>query len=173
MKSIASLYSKYFWDLNEKALKETGKILKDFQHPQFAARLVTLLSRCDRPKELFSLIPKQDFVEFWPKVRSYWLKRGQASDFRAWWETIYEQLLEKYRAKQKHPRGRPSTLFLKIGKLIKEARIQKGLSQRELAFRIGMRQPDISTIEKGEKNITLGTLVRLCNTLGIKRLEFD
>lgn len=165
--------SKYFWDLNERALKETERIIRNPQHPKFVVRLVTLLSRCDRPKELFSLISKQDFIEFWPKARSYWSKIAQAPDFRAWWETVYEQLLEKYRAKQKQPKGRASALFLKIGRLIREARVQKGLSQKELAFRIGMRQPDISTIEKGEKNITLGTLIRLCNTLGIKKLEFD
>jgi DNA-binding XRE family transcriptional regulator len=165
--------SKYFWDLNERTLKETERIIRNPQHPKFVVRLVTLLSRCDRPKELFSLISKQDFIELWPKARSYWLKIAQASDFRAWWETVYEQLLEKYRAKKKQPKGRASALFLKIGRLIREARVQNGLSQKELAFRIGMRQPDISTIEKGGKNITLGTLIRLCNTLGIKKLEFD
>ena len=165
--------SKYFWDLNERALKETERIIRNPQHPKFVVRLVTLLSRCDRPKELFSLISKQDFIELWPKARSYWSKIAQASDFRAWWETVYEQLLEKYRAKRRQPKGRASALFLKIGRLIKEARVQKGLSQKELAFRIGMKQPDISTIEKGEKNITLRTLVRLCHTSGIKKLEFD
>jgi DNA-binding Xre family transcriptional regulator len=166
-------FSKYFWDLNERALKETEKILKDSRHPKFAARLVTFLSRCDRPKELFSLVSRHDFIEFWPKVRSYWLKIARVSDFRAWWETVYEQLLEEYSARQKRPKGKTSALFLKIGRLIRKARVQKGLSQRELAFRVRMRQPDISTIEKGEKNITLETLIRLCKTLEIKKLELD
>ena len=163
--------SKYFWSLNKKALKETEKILKDFQHPKFAARMVTFLSRCDQPKELFSLISKEEFIKVWPKIKSYWLKIASTSDFRAWWETIHEQLLEEYRNKQKRPKGKSFALFLKIGKLIREARIEKGLSQRELAFKTGMKQPDISMIEKGKKNITMETLTCLCKILEIKKLE--
>jgi transcriptional regulator with XRE-family HTH domain len=44
---------------------------------------------------------------------------------------------------------------------ISDARIQKGLSQKQLALRIGMKKPDISRIEEGKKNITLFTLIRL------------
>jgi len=169
--SVRMNISKYFWDLNRQALRETGKILKDSRHPKFAARLVTFLSRCDRPKELFSLISKYEFIEVWPRVRSYWSKITARSDFRDWWETIYEQLLQEYKLKQKKPRGKSSALFLKIGRMLREARLQKGLSQNELAFRIRMRQPDISMIEKGKKNITLETLTRLCKILEIKKLE--
>jgi hypothetical protein len=135
--------SKYFWGQNKQALKETEQILKNPHHPKFAARLITLLSRCDQPKELFSLISKREFIEVWPKLRSYWLKIEPRSDFRAWWESIYEQLLHKYKLKQKKPKGGSPALFLKIGRMIRETRIEKGLSQSELAYRIGMRQPDI------------------------------
>jgi len=55
--------------------------------------------------------------------------------------------------------------------MIKEARVQKNISQKELALQTGMRQPDISMIEEGRKNITLQTLFRLCKVLGIKRIE--
>ena len=163
--------SKYFWGLNEKALRETEVILKNPRHPKFTVRLVAFLSRCDNPKELFSLISKEDFIEVWPKVRTYWLKITPRSDFRAWWETIYEQLLQEYSYKQKRVKGKPSVLFVKIGKMIREARLQKGYSQNELAFKIGMKQPDISMIEKGKKNITLETFACLFKALGIKRLE--
>ena len=163
--------SKYFWSLNKKALKETEKILRDFQHPKFAARMVTFLSRCDQPKELFSLISKEEFIKIWPKIKPYWLKISPASDFRAWWETIYEQLLEEYRNKQKRPKGESPALFLELGRLIRETRVEKGLSQKELAFKAGMEQPDISMIEKGKKNVTLETLASLCKILQIKKLE--
>ncbi|MBU0549493.1 MAG: helix-turn-helix transcriptional regulator [Candidatus Omnitrophica bacterium] len=56
--------------------------------------------------------------------------------------------------------------------MVREARVEKGLSQSELAFRIGMKQPDISMIEKGKNNITLETLTRLCKVLEIKKIEF-
>lgn len=164
--------SKYFWGLNEGALKEAGQILRNPQHPKFPARLVTLLSRCDQPKELFSLISKRAFIGVWPRVKSYWSKIERKSDFRAWWEAIYEQLLQKYNLKQKRPAGSSPALFVKIGRMFREARIEKGLSQHELASRIGMKQPDISMIEKGRKNITLETLARLCKILGVQKIEF-
>lgn len=164
--------SKYFWGLNRQALKETEQILKNPQHPKFAMRLVTFLSRCDRPKELFSLISQKEFIEAWPRVRSHWAKIEPRSDFRAWWEAIYEQLLQEYKLEQKKLKGGSPALFSKIGRMIREARVEKGLSQKGLAFRIGMKQPDISMIEKGKKNITLDTLARLCKILEIKNLEF-
>ena len=163
--------SKYFWELNEKACKETERILKNPAHPQFPAKMVVLLSRCDRPAELFALIPKDKFVEAWPKIRVYWIKHARQSDFRDWWETIYEQLLGKYKFKHKGPKGKPSTLFSNIGRTIREARIRKGLSQRDLSLIIGMKQPDISIIEKGKKNITLETLSRLYKVLEIKKID--
>lgn len=162
---------KYFWDLNEKALKETEEILKNPKHPKFFARMVTILSRCDQPKLLFSVISKKEFIEVWPRLRSYWIKIARESDFRDWWETIYEQLLQEYKHKQKRPTGKSPVLFLKIGRMIKEARVQKGLGQKELALMVGMKQPDISIIEEGKKNITLETLLRLFKALDIKKID--
>jgi len=161
---------KYFWGLNEKALKETKEILKDPLHPRFPERTVTLLSRCDKPKEVFSLIPKQQFVEVWPKIRTYWIKHMRRSVFRDWWETIYEQISESDREKQTKTIGRTPGTFRAVGMKIREARIRKGLSQKQLALRIGMKQPDISRIEEGKKNITLFTLTRLCKVLGIEKI---
>ena len=163
--------SKYFWDLNKRAVIQTEKILKDPGHPKFAQRMVTFLSRCDQPKQLFSLISKKEFIGIWPKIKSYWIKIARESDFRDWWQTIYEQLLEEYGIKQRIHKGKPFALSLKIGRLIREARVSKGLSQNELAVLIKMKQPDISMIEDGEKNITLETLARLCKALDIKRID--
>jgi DNA-binding Xre family transcriptional regulator len=162
---------KYFWDMKEKALKETKEILKDPDHHRFAERAVTLLSRCDKPEELFSVIPMTKFVEIWPKIRTYWIKRIRRSDFRDWWETIYEQILEKHQRRQRKAKGEPPAAFRTIGTEIRDARIRKGLSQKQLALRIGMKQPDISRIEEGKKNITLFTLTRLCKVLGIKKID--
>ena len=154
---------KYFWGLNLQALKETDKIIRDPRHPKFIERIFVLLSRCDSPKELFSLVDKEQFVRAWPKIRLYWIKKRQAPDFRAWWETIYEQLSGITR-----PLGKSSESFIKLGKILRDRRIKLGWSQSDLARRAGMKQPDISDIELGAKNITLGTLTRLGKILGIK-----
>lgn len=165
--------AKYFWDLNRQALNETKIILRNPHHQKFTARLVTFLSRCDQPNELFALISKKDFVQTWPMVRSYWSKIARESDFRDWWQTIYEQIAAEYTQNKKLNKGRPSILFLKTGRRIRDARIQKKLSQSELASIVGMRQPDLSKIEEGKKNITLETLARLCRALGINKLILE
>ncbi len=159
-------YSKYFWDLNEKALKETADILKDPGHAKFQSRMVKLLSRCQSPEELFSVISKEDFVKAWPNIRRYWVRIDKGSDFRDWWETVYEEI-QKRQGKVKKVTGEPSALFRNIGTKIKKARIEKGMSQKDLAIAVGMKQPDISRIEEGKKNITLETLGRICKYLNI------
>nr|MBU1327686.1 helix-turn-helix domain-containing protein [Candidatus Omnitrophota bacterium] len=164
------IISKYFWDINENALKETAKILKNPKHPQFPVKMVIFLSRCDKPKELFSLITKAEFIDAWPKIKAQWIKRARQSDFRDWWETIYEQLVDMHGRGRRKPASATPVFFRKFGALIKEARIQKGLSQKQLAHRIGMKQPDVSRIEEGRKNVTLYTVMRFCNVLGIKKI---
>ena len=163
--------AKYFWDLNKEALKETEKIIKDSQDPKFAMRLVTLLSRCQEPRELFSFISKDEFIKGWPKIKSYWLRVAKISDFRDWWQTIYEQLLQNTNIKQTRSISKTFDVSLKIGNTIKEARMKSGLSQKELALKLRMKQPDISKIEKGKQNITLETLTFLCKALAIKKIE--
>ena len=159
-------YSKYFWDLNEAALKETAGILKNPEHSKFQSRAVRILSRCQDPKELFPMISKENFTKAWPKLRKYWARIDKKSDFIDWWQTIYEEILRR-QGKAKKVTGAPSSLFKAIGIKIREARIEKEMSQHDLALAVGMKQPDISKIEEGKKNITLETLARICKCLGI------
>lgn len=160
---------KYFWDLNEKAVKETEKIFKNPFHPKYIQRAFTLLSRIDDPKKLFSVMGKEQFIDTWSHIKRYWNKIGQAKDFMAWWDTVYKNLLERRGIKQRF-NGEPSEIFLHIGEVVKRARVEKGLSQLQLAQRVGMKQPHISSLEKGEKNVTIETLARICKVLDIKNL---
>jgi len=166
-----SIYSKYFWDLNEKAITELGGIFKNPKHPKFNMRMVNFLSRCQKPKELFLFIDKNDFIKFWPKVKKYWEKTTGSTDFVDWWQTVYEQLLREKGVDYKKPFGRPVPFLAKIGAKIKEARVNKGLSQKELALQVGMKQPDISKIEEGKTNITLITLFSLAKALAIEEIK--
>lgn len=159
---------KYFWELNEETLKNTADIiLKNPGHPKYISMMVTLLTRCDNPKEIFSLISKEQFVNSWPGIRKYWKKSGHSPDFLAWWETIYEQIIDR------KPAGSPAKFLIDIGKKIKKARLDKGWNQSELAKRARLDQADISKIEKGQINITIETLNRLIKVLNIRHLHFD
>ena len=54
-----------------------------------------------------------------------------------------------------------------LGMLVLERRLELGLSQRELAGRIGTSQNRIYLMENGEANPTLDTLQRLAEVLGL------
>jgi ribosome-binding protein aMBF1 (putative translation factor) len=59
---------------------------------------------------------------------------------------------------------------IELGLQFRDARVASGLSQRELSERSGVRQADISRIERGAGNPTESTLQRLASGLE-KRLE--
>jgi len=56
---------------------------------------------------------------------------------------------------------------LYAGIAIRDAREEAGLSQTELAARIGIAQSALSRIEAGRANLTLGTLQRVTRALGV------
>jgi len=44
------------------------------------------------------------------------------------------------------------------------------LSQKDLSLIVGIKQPEISKIEDGKKNITILTLAKFCKVLNIKKI---
>lgn len=71
----------------------------------FSRRMTALLSRCDKPGELFSVISRERFLESWPRILAYWMKRAGPSEARDGWETLYEQLVAERTRKAVHLRG--------------------------------------------------------------------
>lgn len=69
---------------------------------------------------------------------------------------------EGFRRRWEENRGRRE-----LGMLVLEKRLELGLSQRELARRIGTSQNRIYLIENAEANPTLDTLQRLAEVLGL------
>lgn len=59
---------------------------------------------------------------------------------------------------------------IELGLQFRDARVALGLSQHELSDRSGVRQADISRIERGAANPTEATLQRLASALE-RRLE--
>ena len=50
---------------------------------------------------------------------------------------------------------------------MKEARARAGLSQQELAEKLGVSRQTINAIEKGDYNPTIRLCVGICKTLGL------
>jgi transcriptional regulator with XRE-family HTH domain len=60
-----------------------------------------------------------------------------------------------------------------FGERLRELRIQKGdLSQEKLADNVGVHRSFIGRVERGESNITLANLYRICTGLGVTLSEF-
>lgn len=59
----------------------------------------------------------------------------------------------------------------KLGENIRKYRIQKDISQEELAYRADLDRTYISGIEKGDRNISVITLKKISNVIGIEILE--
>lgn len=54
-----------------------------------------------------------------------------------------------------------------LGKRIREERIKLNLTQEQLAESVDISDSYIGQIERGERNLTLDTLLRLVNRLGV------
>jgi transcriptional regulator with XRE-family HTH domain len=61
-----------------------------------------------------------------------------------------------------------SSLAEHVGGAIRARREASGLSQDRFADRIGMHRAYYAAIERGEKNITLPTLKRVADGLGVR-----
>ena len=59
-----------------------------------------------------------------------------------------------------------------IGYRIGQVRKLSGVSQADLCRRAGLNQPNLSNIEKGKKDVTVSTLVRIARAIGVSPAEF-
>jgi transcriptional regulator with XRE-family HTH domain len=64
-----------------------------------------------------------------------------------------------------------ATLAQRIGKALRVRRESAGYSQEAFADQIAMHRTYYSAIERGEKNMQLDTLQRICQGLGTKLWE--
>lgn len=61
-------------------------------------------------------------------------------------------------------------LSLSFGKIIKEIREEKCISQEELGFRSNLHRTYIGMIERGEKNITLENIDKISKGLDVSMM---
>ena len=59
-----------------------------------------------------------------------------------------------------------------VGDVVFHYRMKMGLTQRELSRLVGVPQPNLSNIEKGKQDVTVGTLQRIASVLGCSLTEF-
>ncbi len=54
-----------------------------------------------------------------------------------------------------------------LGQNVRRFRLERGMSQEELAFQAGMKRSYLSDLERGTRNPTVRALGRLASALGI------
>ena len=79
------------------------------------------------------------------------------------WKEVKKDLLKNKEAYKEYKRLEPK--YRLVSELI-GARVKKGLSQRQLAERIGTKQSAIARVESGNANPSFDFLEKLTNALG-------
>ncbi len=69
------------------------------------------------------------------------------------------------------PRREHKNLLIKIGQNLRETRLQKGVSVKQLSVKSGIGCSHLYKIEKGEVNIRICNLLRLAVALGVDASE--
>ncbi|MGE5235278.1 MAG: helix-turn-helix domain-containing protein [Acidobacteriota bacterium] len=67
---------------------------------------------------------------------------------------------------------RPSLPTATVGQLLRHHRLQRHLTQTELARQIGIQQSDLSRMEKGEYRVSLDVLFRILQVFELSLGEF-
>ena len=63
------------------------------------------------------------------------------------------------------PKSRPN-IQIRFGENLREVRSKKGISQEKLAALAGLHRTYVSSVERGERNISLVNIERLAVALG-------
>lgn len=61
--------------------------------------------------------------------------------------------------------------LVSLGNRIKEIRLQKKISQTEIAYRCGFDKSNYNTIESGKRNPTIISLLKIAKALGVSLIE--
>jgi len=63
---------------------------------------------------------------------------------------------------------KPNKTLKELGALIKQLRLERGLTSVEFGYRCEMDKPNVNRLEKGNTNPTFLTLIRICKALEIE-----
>jgi transcriptional regulator with XRE-family HTH domain len=70
-----------------------------------------------------------------------------------------------------NPLSSQSTARSRFAVNLRTARLSRGFSQEELGARAGLHRNYIGSVERNEKNISIDTIERLANALGVDVLD--
>ena len=167
----------WLWD-RDISIEEVQKILKNPDSDRFVGIAALLLSRNNNPKEIFDqYLDRTIFVQQWARIKRQMRKDSWNDPRIIFWQAVYEKLVSEFKEK-----GIPVRVVKKereshelcrgIGERIRNLRQQMGLTQADLAKKLGVSQQIVSRIEMGQDNMALLTSKKVAQGLG-KEVSID
>lgn len=172
----------WLWDKNIDE-QQVKTVLANIEDQKFIPYAALLLSRNNSAQEVFSdFISRENFFVAWNKIKKQMRKNSWNDPRIEYWQAIYDTLKEKMpelrELKVSASAGQfgvselPVSVSVfsisrEIGLKIKLLREQAGLTQKNLAKKLGISQQVISRIEKGKQNVSVETLSSICAALGV------
>ncbi|MFA5101505.1 MAG: helix-turn-helix transcriptional regulator [Candidatus Omnitrophota bacterium] len=161
-----------YWDKNFNK-EEAQRVLKNESDPRFIEFAAFLLSRTNQPKVVFKdYLGKTAFCNNWRRIKLRMRKDKWGDSRIMFWDEVYRvvrQTIDKKELKTALERNLSVDPDIKkLCEQIREARKAKGLTQGDLARKAGLSQQSISFMEQGYVNISLRTLKKITDALGLK-----
>ncbi|MCG8430034.1 MAG: helix-turn-helix transcriptional regulator [Candidatus Omnitrophica bacterium] len=161
-----------FWD-KKPGREEILKILQDDGHARFIEFAALLLSRTNNPKNVFNTyLSKEIFVKNWLKIKQR-MRKNKWNDQRIiFWGEIYKAVRKQVDLSglgnlKKRPLEIDPDIKM-ICSQMREHRKKLGISQGELGRKTGLSQQTISYVEQGYINMSLKTLKKISDALGLR-----
>jgi len=85
-------------------------------------------------------------------------------------QQLTERLLKKKAFRDSYNRVMTDVVY-RVGRMVQEARVARGLTQTRLAQKIGTKQSSIARLENGNANISLGFLNKVAKALNTRLLS--
>lgn len=161
-----------FWD-RKIGQKEARRILADEANPRFTEIAALLLSRTNQPKTVFAgYLDKVKFCRNWRRIKRQ-MRLNKWNDQRIiFWDEVYRVVLQDVDKNQlKSINKREVSVDTELKEIfdgIREIRRSRGLTQVDLAEKTGLSQQTISFVEQGYINISLKTLKKIADALGLR-----
>lgn len=152
---------------------QARRILKDPTNAKFISLAALLLARNNEPRKVFkNYIEPIEFCRYWPAIKRK-MRADKWNDPRIiFWQAVYEKVADKYQKRgvvfRKEALVARHLLYEEVGKRLSAIRHNQGISQKELAVKLGVSQQLVSRIEKGRGNASLFTLNNIARALGRK-----
>ncbi|HOW58979.1 MAG TPA: helix-turn-helix transcriptional regulator [Candidatus Omnitrophota bacterium] len=170
--------SSWLWNIN-KTEAEVKRILANPEEKAFIHYAALLLSRhSGLPKEVFKdYLRKEDFCRYWQAIKRR-MRKDQWNDERIpFWDGIYKFLLREFKKKgvtfpKETKELARNPVWEKTAAIIRTWRLARKMTQAELARKLGVKQQFISKIESGTQNLSLATLAKIENALGMRAKEY-